>query len=102
MDVIYMKHEVRCLDKNEAIWGTLIDLHDDGEFIKAVFEFREQVAIEHHVTSDVGRALRERLTGDMVGRRVAVYYYGEGDEPVRVAVRDGEGTVGTATEGGGT
>ena len=68
--------------------GILVELSEEDGFIEAVFEFRKRVRVEYHEESPEGRALRRKLTEDIVGQRVMIYCPGYDKEAIGVVVRD--------------
>ena len=84
-----MKTEVVWLRKGQMLDGTLVFVEEkeDG-FVEVVVEVVKRYRMEHHVDSPEGQALKEKIKEDMIGKRVGVYNYGMGDDPVKVAVRE--------------
>ncbi len=85
-----MKTEVVWLRKGQMLDGTLVSVEEVDGFVEVVFEVVRRYRMEHHVDSVEGKALKEGITDDMIGKQVGVYNYGMGDDPVRVAVREEE------------
>ena len=85
-----MKTKVRGLDKGEMILGTLVDFLEEDGFMEVTFELRKRIRLEHHVDSEIGAELKKKITEEMVGKRVGIFYFGMGKDPVRVMVREEE------------
>jgi len=83
-----MKTKNIWLKKGQMVDGTLFSVQEEDGFIEVVFLCQRKFRLEHHIESVEGKSLKKGITEDMIGKRVGVYNYGEGGEPIRIAVRE--------------
>lgn len=81
-------HNMDLASKRHFLSGTLLSVSaDDDDFMEVIVENNGQVRVSYPRDCLEGHTLRQKLTSDMIGKKVLIYRQADLSEPLRIEIR---------------